>query len=58
MVKSEDIYAATNDGQQIILDLVPGARVAVDNPKRKFRYRAEERTPSACLLPPKKAGEP
>ena len=58
MVKSEDIYAATNDGQQIILDLVPGARVAVENPKRKFRYRAEERTASACLLPPRKAGEP
>ena len=58
MTHLESIYAATNDGQQIILDLVPGARVAVDNPKRKFRYRAEERTPSACLLPPKKAGEP
>lgn len=51
--KLSQLYAATQGGLDIILDLVPQAEVAVSNPKRKFKFRTEERTPSAMLLPPK-----
>jgi len=47
------VYEHTNDGLTIILDLVPQAAVAVDNPKKTaFKYRLDERTPSAYLIAP------
>jgi len=53
MITVKDIYAATNDGRDIITDLCPAAQVAVENPKKAFRLRPDERTPSAYLYPPR-----
>lgn len=53
MITAYKVYEKTNGGLDIILWLVPQAVEAVDNPKKKaFRYRPEERTPSAYLLQP------
>lgn len=48
----KDVYAKTNGGLDIITGCLPEAAAVVGN-KKKFRLRSEERTPSACLLPPK-----
>lgn len=53
MLTAQNLYDVTNYGLDIILDLVPQASVAVENPKKNaFKYRLDERTPSAYLLPP------
>lgn len=53
MLTALKLYDATNQGLDIILDLVPQASVAVENPKKNaFKYRLDERTPSAYLKPP------
>ena len=49
MIKPQDIYRKTNDGLDIIHYYYPESR-GVEGTKNKFRCRADERTPSACLL--------
>lgn len=52
-MKINKIYQCTRQGLDIILGLVPQAAEALDKPlKMKFKYRPEERTASAMLLPP------
>lgn len=48
------VYEATNSGLDIITSVCPEAAGAVGTNK-KFRLRSGERTPSACLKPPKGA---
>lgn len=48
MVKLEDIYRATDDGKQIILDVVPNATET-----KNFSYRTDDEHPSARLYPPR-----
>ena len=52
MVTKDDILRATRQGLDIIVDCCPEARAAVESPKRFFRVRAGERTPSARLYAP------
>lgn len=52
MIKVEKLYAETNAGLDIILYYYPQAEVCVSEPKKKFKVRTDERTPSATLLPP------
>ncbi len=47
------VLAATNDGLDIIIEECPAAAEVVNNPKKAFRLRSDERTPSAYLYPPK-----
>lgn len=47
MIELKDIYAATNDGKQIILDLVSNATEG-----KNFSYRTDDKHPSARLYPP------
>ena len=51
------IYDATNAGLGIITDCCPAAAKVVNNPKKAFRLRSDERTPSAYLYPPKDSGD-
>ena len=46
------VYDATNRGLDIIISVCPEAEATVGN-KKKFKYRPEEKTPSACLRPPR-----
>lgn len=48
MIELKDIYAATNDGKQIILDLVPNATEC-----KNFSYRTDDKHASARLYPPR-----
>ena len=48
MIKIENLYRATNEGLDIILHYYPQAREVVGT-KNKFRVRAADKTPSACL---------
>ena len=48
-----DLYRKTNGGLEIITELFPNIGDAVNNPKKAFRLRSDERTPSAYLYPPK-----
>lgn len=48
MIRPEDIFAATDGGLNIILDLYPQARDCVGAVNKKFKMR-DERTASACL---------
>ncbi len=47
------VYAASNDGLDIITDICPAIDDTVINLKKAFRLRSGERTPSAHLYPPK-----
>ena len=47
------VYDATNNGLDIFTGLIPGLEDVVANPKKKFRLRPDERTPSACLYAPR-----
>lgn len=51
MITTEQLYAQTRQGLDIILHYYPQASRCVDNPKEKFAAR-DERTASATLLPP------
>lgn len=44
------VLAATNDGLDIIIEECPAAAEVVNNPRKKFRFRPDERTPSAVLV--------
>ncbi len=46
------VLLVTNNGLDIICDECSAAAEVVNNPKKKFRFRPEERTPSAELVPP------
>lgn len=46
------VYEATNHGLDIITGLCPEAAGTLGT-KKKFRFRPDEKTPSACLRPPK-----
>lgn len=48
MIKIEDIYRASHDGLDIILDYYPQAADCVDN-KKKFKRRPAEDDASACI---------
>ena len=48
------VYEKTNDGLDIITDLLPAADDAVINLKKAFRLRTGERTASAHVYPPDK----
>lgn len=48
------VYDATNDGLDIISDLLTQVDDEVINKKKAFRLRPDERTPSAHLYPPDK----
>ena len=48
------VYDATRGGLDIITDLLPAVDDAVINLKKAFRFRPDERTPSAHLYPPDK----
>lgn len=50
------VYGATCAGLDIITSACPQAADAVGN-KKKFRFRPDEKTPSACLRPPRDAGD-
>ena len=50
MITTEQLYAGTRDGLDIILSVYPQAEVCVNNPKAKFKARETERTPSATLI--------
>lgn len=53
MIELLKIYEATNQGLDIILDLVPQAKGAeCDSKHIAFKYRTEERTASAYLVEP------
>lgn len=43
------ILSVTNNGLDIICEECPAAAEVVNTPKKKFRYRPDERTPSAML---------
>lgn len=47
------VLSVTNNGLDIICEECPAAAEVVNTPKKKFRLRSEERTPSAELVPPK-----
>lgn len=47
-----DLYRKTNGGLDIITELFPNIGDSVNNPKKSFRLRPDERTPSAHLYPP------
>lgn len=49
MITTEQLYAGTRGGLDIILSVYPQAAACVDNPKGKFKARESERTPSATL---------
>lgn len=48
----QQILDATNQGLDIILVVCPQASVAVENKSKAFKYRSDEKTPSAYLYPP------
>lgn len=50
------VYEATHSGLDIITGVCPEAAGTVGNNK-KFRYRPDEKTPSACLKPPRDYGD-
>ena len=49
----ESLLAATHRGLDIITDCCPAAAEVANTPKKKFRLRPDERTPSAQLIPPR-----
>lgn len=51
------ILERSNAGLDIIIDCCPAAAEVVNNPKKAFRLRPDERTPSAYLYPPKDSGD-
>lgn len=53
----EKILDASNRGLDIITDVCPAAAEVANNPKKKFRLRSDERTPSAQLYPPRDAND-
>ena len=53
----ERILNQSNRGLDIITDCCPAAAEVVNNPKKKFRLRSDERTPSAQLCPPRDSGD-
>lgn len=53
----ERILAVSDRGLDIITDCCPAAAEVVNNPKKKFRLRSDERTPSALLYPPRDSGD-
>lgn len=53
----QSILDASNRGLDIITDCCPAAAKVVNNPKKAFRLRSDERTPSAYLYPPKDSGD-
>lgn len=52
MIKLEQLYSETRQGLDIILYYYPQAEPCVAEPKRKFKARTGEKTPSAVLLSP------
>ena len=48
-----DLYKSTNGGLDIITELFPNIGESLNNPKKAFRLRSDERTPSAYLYPPR-----
>lgn len=53
----KSILDASNRGLDIITDCCPTAAEVANNPKKAFRLRSDERTPSAYLYPPKDSGD-
>ena len=53
----QSILDASNRGLDIITDCCPAAAKVVNNTKKAFRLRSDERTPSAYLYPPKDSGD-
>ena len=51
------ILDASNRGLDIITDCCPAAAKVVNNTKKAFRLRSDERIPSAYLYPPKDSGD-
>lgn len=51
------VLDATRAGLDIITDCCPAAAKVVNNTKKAFRLRSDERTPSAYLYPPKDSGD-
>jgi len=51
------ILDASNRGLEIIIDCCPAAAEVANTPKKAFRLRPDERTPSAYLYPPKDGGD-
>lgn len=51
------ILTASNRGLDIITDVCPAAAEVANNPKKKFRLRSDERTPSAQLYPPRDSSD-
>lgn len=51
------VLDATRAGLFIITDCCPAAAKVVNNTKKAFRLRSDERTPSAYLYPPKDSGD-
>lgn len=49
MIEANDILNATNGGLDIILSYYPQARECVSNPRKFFKMRDTEKTPSATL---------
>lgn len=49
MINITDLYNATRDGLDIILDYYPQAAECVNEPKKKFKRRQDETDASACL---------
>lgn len=53
----QKVLAATNNGKDIITECCPAAAEVANSPKKKFRLRPGERTPSAQLYPPRSSGD-
>jgi hypothetical protein len=51
------IIEKSNNGLEIICDECPAAAEVTNTPRKKFRLRSDENTPSAMLLPPKDSGD-
>lgn len=51
------ILSVSNSGLDIITDVCPAAAEVINHPKKKFRLRSDERTPSAQLCPPHDAND-
>lgn len=51
------ILEKSDNGLDIICDECPAAAEVANTPKKKFRLRSDEHTPSAMLLPPKDNGD-
>ena len=52
-IQVSNLYRNTSGGLEIIAELFPNIGDSVNNTKKAFRLRSDERTPSAYLYPPK-----